>query len=247
VAVESPSSARLVIALDGPGSAGKSSVGTLAAARLGYRFFDTGILYRAVAWLAVRDGVALEDGAALARLAGTLRVESGARGDEVPIVVGDREVNEDIRDAALDREASTVARLPEVRTALAAVQRAAARDGAIIVAGRDIGTVVLPDADLKLYLDAAVEERARRRCVERGIAPASPEGRAIFADLARRDATDSSRETAPLRVPPDAVVILTDRLTLAGAVDAVVAAVRSVEAAASGWRRTAAKGTGGGR
>jgi CMP/dCMP kinase len=225
----------LVVALDGPASSGKSSVGMRAAARLGYRFFDTGILYRAVAWLAVREGARLDDATVLARVSRTLSVKSAGPAGEVRIEVSGREINRDVREAALDREASTVARVPEVRDALIGVQRAAAVEGEIIVAGRDIGTVVLPDADLKVYLDASVEERARRRCVERGVAPGGPEGDAILADLARRDAVDSSRATAPLRVPPDAIVIITDRLTLAGAVNELVAAVRSVEAATSGW------------
>jgi cytidylate kinase len=145
------------------------------------------------------------------------------------------DVTEEAREAAVDKVVSEVARQLEVRAALLAPQRALAVDGGIIMAGRDIGTVVLPDADLKVYLDASPEERARRRCLERDIPPGGPEEAEILADLRRRDGIDSSRATAPLRVPPDALVIMTDGLTLAGTVEAVVAAAREVEEAARGW------------
>jgi cytidylate kinase len=221
-----------VVALDGPASSGKSTVGSGAAGRLGYRFCDTGLFYRAVALLAVRLGVALRDGDALAALVPRVALAADADGRYRRVLVDGRDVTDEARQAAVDKVVSEVARQPEVRSALLAPQRALAAEPGIVMAGRDIGTVVLPDADLKVYLDATPEERARRRCLERDIAPGGPEAAEILADLRRRDGIDSTRATAPLRIPPDALVIETDGLTLAGTVDAVVAAIRQVEAAA---------------
>ncbi len=224
-----------MVALDGPASSGKSSVGSGAAGRLGYRFCDTGLFYRAVALLALRRRVALGDGPALAKLVPRVGLAADRQGRYTRVIADGSDVTEEAREAAVDKVVSEVARQPEVRSALLAPQRALAADGGIIMAGRDIGTVVLPDADLKIYLDASVEERARRRCLEREIAPGGPEEAEILADLRRRDGIDSTRATAPLRIPPDALVVMTDSLTMAGTVDAVVAAVREVEDATRGW------------
>jgi cytidylate kinase len=226
---------RLVVALDGPASAGKSTVGSGAARRLGYRFCDTGLFYRAVALLGIRGGLDLADGALLARQVPRVALAADRHGRYRRVMVDSVDVTAEAREAAVDKVVSEVARQPEVRAALLAPQRALASGGGIIMAGRDIGTVVLPDADLKVYLDASPEERARRRCLEREIPLGGPEEAEILADLRRRDSIDSSRSTAPLRVAPDALVIMTDGLTLAGTVDALVAAVREVEEAARGW------------
>ena len=225
----------LVVALDGPASSGKSSVGSGAAGRLGYRFCDTGLFYRAVALLAARRRAPLGDGPALAKLVPRVGLAADRQGRYTRVIADGTDVTDRAREAAVDKIVSEVARQPEVRAALLAPKRALAADGAIIMAGRDIGTVVLPDADLKIYLDASAEERARRRCLERDISPGGPEEAEILADLRRRDGIDSTRAVAPLRIPPDALVVMTDGLTLAGTVDAVVAAVREVEDAAHGW------------
>ena len=225
----------LVVAIDGPASSGKSTVGSGAAGRLGYRFCDTGLFYRAVALLAVRLGVDLRDGNALSRLVPRVALAPDDDGRYRRVLVDGADVTDEAREAAVDKVVSEVARQPEVRAALLGPQRALAAEGGIIMAGRDIGTVVLPDADLKIYLDASPEERARRRCLERDVPPGGPEEAQILADLRRRDGIDSTRATAPLRVPPDALVIVTDALTLAGTVDAVVAVVREVEDAVRGW------------
>ncbi len=221
---------RFVVALDGPGSSGKSSVGAAAARRLGYRFCDTGLLYRAVTWLAIERSVDLGDVNRLAALGGEVGLAPDEEGRLSRVIVGGCDVTEQVRTAAIDERVSDVARVAEVRAALLPRQRAIAAEGGIIMAGRDIGTVVLPDADLKLFLDASVEERARRRAAERGLEPGEPAARQILAELRRRDRIDSTRAVAPLRVAPDAVRIVTDGLSFEETVEAVVAAIRRTEA-----------------
>jgi cytidylate kinase len=219
----------LVVALDGPGSSGKSTVGALAARELGYRFCDTGLLYRAVTWLALERGVDPSDEPALVSLVDEVELAPDPAGRLDRVVVDGLDVSGRVRTAGIDERVSEVARVAPVRAALLGRQRALATGGGIIMAGRDIGTVVLPDADVKLYLDASAEERARRRAEERGLAPDAPEAQRILADLRRRDAIDSTRPVAPLRVAPDALRLVTDGLALRQTVDLVVAAVRARE------------------
>jgi cytidylate kinase len=219
----------LVVALDGPASSGKSSVGAAAAAELGYRFCDTGLLYRAVTWLALHRVVSVDDSAGLVRLVGEIVLldDGGGRLSHVAIDGVDR--TEDVRKPDVDAAVSAISGVAELRQALLGRQRALANAGRIVMAGRDIGTVVLPDADLKLFLDASIEERARRRAVERGVAPGSPEGLEILTELRRRDRLDSTRRVAPLRAAEDAVVINTDGNEFATTVELVVRAIRRAE------------------
>jgi cytidylate kinase len=219
----------LCVALDGPGSSGKSSVGAAAARALGYRFLDTGVLYRALTWLSVQRGVAADDGAGLVALVPELELAADAAGSLRRVRIDGQDVTDQLHAPEVDRCVSAVSAQPAVRAALLASQRDVAASGRIIVAGRDIGTVVLPDADLKVYLDVGLEERARRRAAERELAPDSPEAQAILADLRRRDGIDSSREVAPLRVPEDAVVIRTDGRHFEDTVARVVALIRERE------------------
>ena len=219
----------LIVALDGPGSSGKSSVGAAAALALGYRFGDTGLLYRALTWLALELGRSLEDERGLVPLAETIELAPDDRGRLDRVRVNGRDVTGLVHSSIVDRRVSEVASRPMVRAALMPRQRALVSDGRIILAGRDIGTVILPDADLKIYLDASVEERARRRAEERGLHAGSPEATAILEELRRRDAVDSGRATAPLRVPPDAEVIRTDGNTFEATVAAVVETIRRRE------------------
>jgi len=224
----------LVVALDGPGSSGKSTVGAAAARELGYRFCDTGLMYRAVTWLALARGVPLDDAAALVPLVAEVGLDEDDQRRLDRVVVGGRDVTAEVRAPEVDERVSEVARVPEVRRELLSRQRAIAAAGRIVMAGRDIGTVVLPGADLKLYLDASVEERARRRAEERGLDPANHEAWEILDQLRRRDALDSTRPVAPLRIAPDAVVIRTDGNRFEETVDAVVAAIREEERARAG-------------
>ena len=225
-----PAARGLVVSLDGPGSSGKSSVGAGAASILGYRFCDTGLLYRAVTWLALDRGVDLGDASGLEALVPEVALAADATGRMTRVHVAGQDVTDEVHDALVDRHVSTVARLPAVRAALLPRQREIARGGRIIMAGRDIGTVVLPDADLHLWLEVSVEERARRRASERGWSLDSPEGAEILADLRRRDEIDSTRASAPLRVPVDATIITSDGRALAETVAAMVTAIRAAEA-----------------
>jgi cytidylate kinase len=219
------SGSALVIALDGPGSSGKSSVGAAVAAALGCRFLDTGLLYRALTWLALERGIDPEDGPAIAPLAAEIDLGADEHGRLARVLVAGRDVADEIRVARVDRAVSSVARQHEVRAALLDRQRAIAAAGGIVVAGRDIGSVVLPTADVKVWLDASAEERAARRARERGIAPGSPSGLAILDDLRQRDAADGSRDASPARAADDAVHVRTDGNTFEQTVAAVLAIV----------------------
>ena len=223
-----------VVALDGPGSSGKSSVGAAVAAALGVRFLDTGLLYRALTWLSLERGLEPEDGTAIALLAAEIDLGADEAGRLTDVIVDGCDVADRIRTPRVDRAVSAVSRQPEVRAALLGRQRAIAASGAIVVAGRDIGIVVLPDADVKIWLDASAEERAGRRARERGIDPGSPTGAAILDDLRRRDMADGSRDVSLARPADDAVHVRTDGNSFETTVAAVLAVVRSAMAAHGG-------------
>lgn len=221
---------KLVVALDGPGSSGKSSVGAAAALRCGYRFCDTGLLYRAVTWLALARDLSASYPHAVRGLVDEVDLAPDEQGRLARVMVDGTDHTDDVRGPAVDGAVSAISAIPELRLALLDRQRSLAATGGIVMAGRDIGTVVLPDADLKLYLDASVEERARRRTEERGLDPSSEEALAILAALRRRDELDSTRPVAPLRPATDARIIATDGNTFEDTVDAVVGAIRDAEA-----------------
>ena len=217
-----PDVRRAVVALDGPGSSGKSSVGAAVARHLGLRFVDTGLIYRALTALALRDGVAADDVPGLVARIGRIRLCDDGSGRLTRVLLDGVDATDEARSHDVDAAVSAVAREGEVRAALLGRQRELAADGGIVVAGRDIGTVVLPDATLKVYLDASVEERALRRIRERGLDPAGPEADAVRDQLRARDAVDSGREVAPLRAAEDAVVVHTDGMGFDAVVDLVV-------------------------
>lgn len=214
-----------VVAIDGPGGAGKSTTARAVAARLGLSYLDTGALYRCVALRAVEQGLALDDGPRIAEIARHLEVRFAAGSGRVTL--GDRDVTTEIRTPEMSQAASKVSALPPVREALVELQRRSARAPGTVAEGRDMGTVIFPDARLKVFLDATVDERARRRVADlRGL------GRAdavedVRAQLAERDARDSGRAVAPLRRAPDAVVLDTTDLAFEEVVDRIVAEARS--------------------
>jgi cytidylate kinase len=220
----------LVVTLDGPGSSGKSSVGAAAARAVGYRFCDTGLLYRAVTWLAEERGVPVDDPEGLVDLVGAIELIPDRDGRLSRVLVEGLDHTDQVQSPAVEAAVSAVSAVPEVRAALLGRQRDLAARGGIIMAGRDIGTIVLPDADLKLFLDASVEERARRRTEQRGLDPDGPEAASILGALRRRDRLDASRAIAPLRVPPGARIITTDGNAFEDTVAAVVGAIRDAEA-----------------
>jgi cytidylate kinase len=214
-----------VVALDGPASSGKSSVGCTAAKRLGLRFVDTGLLYRAVTAVALREGIAKDDVAALVGLVPRIALADDGEGRLTRVLVDGAESSTPMHGPEVDGAVSQVARQAGLRSALLGRQRELAADGGIILAGRDIGTVVLPDADVKIYLDASAEERARRRIRERGLDPDGPEAAQVREQMGLRDTTDSTRDVAPLRTAADAIVIKTDGVTFEESVDLVVKAI----------------------
>ena len=203
---------------------------------MGYRFCDTGLLYRAATWLALKRRLKVEgkgaDPQALVGLVGEIALVPDENGRLAHVSVDGEDVTDDVHTPRVDEAVSAVSRVRELRSALLERQRSlAAEPGGIIMAGRDIGTVVLPDADLKIFLDASVEERARRRAEERDLGPDTQEARYILAQLRRRDNLDSSRAVAPLRPADDAVHIVTDGNTFEQTVEAVVAAIQAAKGA----------------
>jgi 23S rRNA pseudouridine2605 synthase len=220
----------LVVSLDGPGSSGKSTVGSAAAQLVGYRFCDTGVLYRGLTWLALERGVDPNDAASLIGLVGRLELTPDAQDRFARLLVKGRDVTDLLHTAGVDAHVSQVSRHAEVRNGLLPIQRRLAAEGRMIMAGRDIGTVVLPDADLKLYLHVSVEERARRRAVDRGEGDDPAAIEVIERELRRRDGIDSTRNVAPLRVPVGATVIDTERNTIEQTIAEVVRLIRAAEA-----------------
>jgi CMP/dCMP kinase len=200
--------------MDGPGGAGKTAIGKRLAHELGYRFLDTGVLYRAVTLQALSNNIDLEDAEALTRLAKGLRIELGQRDDgSTTIVVDGTDVTDRLRAPEIDRNVSIVSPVFGVRQAVLRLQRELAKGGGIVMVGRDIGTVVLPDAPLKFYLDASTEERARRRVKELAGGGIERPYDEVHAELADRDKRDTEREHSPLMAAPDAQVVNTDGLS----------------------------------
>jgi cytidylate kinase len=211
----------LVIAIDGPSGAGKGTIARAVARRLGYRHVDTGAMYRAVAWLAGERRIPVSAEDAIAALAESARLDVADR-----VMIDGHDVTKAIRTPEMDHAAATVARMPAVRRALVARQRALGAGGGIVMEGRDIGTVVFPGADVKIYLDADPAERARRRASD----PAHT-GRAALADLATamadRDHSDATRTTSPLVVASDAIRVDTTGVPVDEVVHTVMEAIRA--------------------
>ena len=214
----------LTVAIDGPSGAGKSTVGHALAQAIGANFVDTGLMYRALTLAAVDSGVDVDDGMALGMLAAERRIDverpRPEHTDRLETVLLDgRDVTVAVREPRIDRLVSAVSRHSQVRDAMLGLQRAAARRGSTVMVGRDIGTVVLPDATLKVYLTADPAVRAARRAAEMG-----EPGRAAeyLAEIQRRDELDAGRALAPLRVPDDAMVIDTGTLDVEASVASII-------------------------
>jgi len=206
------------IAIDGTAASGKSTIGRLLAERLGYLYFDTGAMYRAVTWLALQRGLDIADEEAITALAEAVEIEvvppTANDGRQYTVYADGEDVTWQIRRPEVDANVSPVSAYPGVREALTAQQRRIGRRGRVVMVGRDIGTVVMPDADLKIYLDATVEERARRRYREILARGEQADYGEVLAAMRRRDRLDSEREVAPLRPAEDAIVIDTTDLTV---------------------------------
>jgi cytidylate kinase len=205
-----------IIALDGPAASGKSTLGQKLAKSLGFLFFDTGIMYRAITWIAIEHDMNLNDEAVITGLAESAQIDvrppSKEDGRAFDVIIGDRDVTWDIRGGQVDANVSAVSAYAGVRKALSEKQRRIGLRGKVVMVGRDIGTVVLPEADLKVYLDASAEERAKRRYNEILARGESANYDEILEKVIERDRIDSTRAVAPLRPAADAVIIDSDRM-----------------------------------
>jgi cytidylate kinase len=218
-----------IIAIDGPAASGKSTIGGRLAERLGYVYFDTGVMYRAVTWAALERGISIEDEAGVTHLAEQLQIDvvrpTVDDGRQYTVLADGQDVTWEIRKPEVDRGVSPISTYPGVRAALTAQQRRIGRRGEIVMVGRDIGTVVLPDADLKVYLDATQSERVERRYRE-VISRGEPADYCVVLDsVRRRDEIDSGRTLAPLKPAEDAVVIDTTLLNVGQVLERVLALV----------------------
>ena len=216
----------MIIAIDGPAGSGKSTVAKLVAGRLGFHYLDTGAMYRAVAYRALSQGISLDDEPRVAAIAAHEPIAFGHdAGEALPsrVSIGGLDVTTAIRTPDVDAAVSPVARLPLVREAMVEQQRHLAREADIVVEGRDIGTVVFPDAELKVFLTASPEERARRRTAQQSASGHAVDEAEVRDALIRRDAIDSTREHSPMAAAEDAVPLDTTALTLDAVVEQIAA------------------------
>lgn len=220
----------MIIAIDGPSGVGKGTVARAVAAALGLRHVDTGAMYRAVAWRAGQLGLSLDDENQMAHLATVATIDV----DGSHVVIDGADATQAIRTPDIDRATTRVARLSRVREALVARQRAMAEPGGVVMEGRDIGTVVFPNADVKIYLDASPEERARRRSHDPAHTSSQTQALADIAQaMQRRDENDRTRQASPLIVAPDATTIDTTDLGIAQVVERVMVIVGQLAASRS--------------
>ena len=212
-----PANPPSIIAIDGPAASGKSTLGLRLASALGYLFFDTGVMYRAVTWLALNHDMNLHDEAAISALAEKMQIDvapaSRSDGRACDVLVAGRDITWETRLPNVEANVSAVSAYRGVREALSGQQRRIGKRGRVVMVGRDIGTVVLPDADLKIYLDATAEERAQRRYDEIIARGGKADHQDILAKVIERDHIDSTRAVAPLKAAEDAVVINIEKLT----------------------------------
>jgi CMP/dCMP kinase len=206
-----------IIAIDGPAASGKSTLGRKLAETLGYLFFDTGVMYRAVTWQALDRGVHVHDELAVTELARTIQIDvqpaSVPDGRLCDVLVDGHNVTWETRSESVDANVSIVSAYPGVRLAMRDHQRQIGRRGGVVMVGRDIGTVILPEADLKIYLDASLTERARRRYEELRARGVPADLNEVLTIVRERDRIDSTRDMAPLSAAPDAVRIDSDKMT----------------------------------
>jgi cytidylate kinase len=217
---------RLVVAIDGPAGAGKSTVSKALARRLGYQLLDTGAIYRSVALISRRQGVAWDDAAGLAAVARELDIHFTFDGGENLVIVAGEDVSAAIRTPEISQGASKVSAWPEVRAALLELQRRLGAGGGVVAEGRDIGTVVFPSAGAKFFLTASAEVRARRRFEELRAAGKVVDEAATLAEIKERDQRDSTRAAAPLRPAPDAIHVDSSGLDAEAVIGQMEAEVR---------------------
>lgn len=210
------------VAIDGPAGAGKSTISKRLAKELGYIYVDTGALYRAIGLFALRHGADIHDSAAIVGLLAGIEIDLRFVGIEQRVFLCGEDVSDLIRTEAVSMAASAVSALPQVRDFLMETQRGLARRNNVVMDGRDIGTVVLPDADCKIFLTASPEERARRRYDELVAKGVAANYEVVLEDLKKRDYNDSHRETAPLKLADDGIEVDTTGLSLEGSIQKVI-------------------------
>ena len=219
---------RLVVAIDGPAGAGKSTTARMLARALGYTLLDTGAIYRTLAWLARRDGIAWDDGPGVAALADGLAIEFRLEDDVNHVYLGGQDVSGEIRTPEISDGASRVSALAPVRAALLGLQRRLGAAGGVVVEGRDIGTVVFPNAEAKFFLNASPQERARRRTVELRQGGRAVDEAAVLADIRARDERDMGRTVAPLEKADDAIEVDSSTLGPDEVVGVMLDRIRSI-------------------
>jgi cytidylate kinase len=223
-----------IIAIDGPAASGKSTVGKKLADDLGYLFFDTGVMYRAVTLAALEAGISVQDADAITELAENVVIEirpaSLQDGRNSDVLLNKRDITWSIRKPEVDQNVSLVSSYPGVRKALTAQQRRIGQTEKLVMVGRDIGTVVLPEADIKIFLDASAEERALRRFKEQSRRENPQSLEEILSDIYRRDLIDSTRMIAPLHPAADAIILNTDGMDVAQVVEKVITLVHVMAA-----------------
>ncbi|VBB07962.1 cytidylate kinase [Lucifera butyrica] len=212
----------LIIAIDGPAGAGKSTVAQIVARRLNYVYIDTGAMYRAVTWLTNQEKIPLEDAAKVSEMAYHMNLELLYREGKTTVRVNGLDVTQEIRTPAVSRLVPGIAQIAGVREAMLKVQREMAGRGGVVMDGRDIGTYVLPNADIKIFLTASVAVRAKRRWQELNNRGFTMELAQIEAEISARDKADCERDIAPLCQAPDAILVDTTDLTIEGAVTAIL-------------------------
>lgn len=214
-------SANFVIAIDGPAGAGKSTVARSVAEKLGYLYINTGAMYRAVTWKALQEGTDLENEDTLVELAGRCRISFENNGNSV--ILNGFDVSKQIRYPEVDEHISTVVKFPRVREIMVQQQQRMGQSGRVVSEGRDVTTVVFPNADVKIYLDASLNERARRRQVELKHKGHNLDPVQVIKDTSRRDTADRTRDHGPLRIAQDAVIVDTTNMTIEQVVEKIVA------------------------
>jgi cytidylate kinase len=213
---------KIVIAIDGPAASGKSTTARLVAERLGYLHIDTGAMYRAVTLRVLEEKIALDDVDAIRSLAEKITIRLERHGSDTRVTVDGRDVTREIRSSRVTENVSRISSYQQVRSVMVRQQRRMAQSGGVVLEGRDIGTVVLPDSELKVFMIADVNERARRRKKELELTGVGVDEQSLREEIEERDRKDSTRDVSPLKKAPDAVIVDTSTLTIEQQVELIV-------------------------
>ncbi len=216
-----------IIAIDGPAGSGKSTTARLLASKIGYTFLDTGAMYRVVAWVALKKGLSVDDGKSLEIIARQVEISFKMDGDINRVFLFGKEMTDEIRAPEVTKAVSPISVHDGVRAALVSRQRIMAKDGNIVAEGRDTTSVVFPDADLKIFLDASIEERARRRQLELAKKGIGTDFEELKKDIIERDKRDSGRKNSPLKKTADAIVVDTTSLTIEEQVERIIRLIKA--------------------